>query len=161
MNRTSAIYPGTFDPLTNGHLDIIERSSRLFERVVVAILVNPQKDPLFTVDERRELIQRSISPEIDNVEVDVFEGLLAEYAHERSADVILRGIRAVSDYEYELQMALMNRRLQPEIETLFMLPTERYSYLSSRVVREIAEHAGSIRGLVPMPVEKALLKRFG
>jgi pantetheine-phosphate adenylyltransferase len=160
VRRTSAIYPGTFDPLTNGHLDIIERSSRLFERVVVAILVNPEKDPLFTAEERRDLIRASIEKMAKNVEVDVFEGLLAEYARRRSAKVIIRGIRAVSDYEYELQMALANRRLQPEIETLFMLPAERYSYLSSRLVREIAQHAGSIRGLVPRPVEKALLKRF-
>ena len=160
MNRASAIYPGTFDPLTNGHLDIIERSSKLFDHVIIAILVNPQKDPLFTDQERLDLIRESIPKAIDNVEVDVFEGLLADYANEKNAEVIIRGIRAVSDYEYELQMALMNRRLQPEIETLFMLPAERYSYLSSHLVREIAEHGRSISGLVPEPVEKALLKHF-
>lgn len=160
MKPASAIYPGSFDPLTNGHLDIIERSSRLFDRVVVAILVNPQKDPLFSVEERQDLIRRSIPSGIDNVEVDEFEGLLVEYAHRRGAKAIVRGIRAVSDYEYELQMALMNRRLQPGIETLFMLPAESYSYLSSRLVRELAEHAGPVRGLVPEPVEQALLRRF-
>jgi pantetheine-phosphate adenylyltransferase len=160
VKRANAIYPGSFDPLTNGHLDIIERSSKLFDSVVVAILVNPQKDPLFSVGERRSLIQESMPSALENVEVDVFEGLLVDYASRRNAEVIIRGIRAVSDYEYELQMALMNRRLRPEIETLFMLPAERYSYLSSRLVREIAEHSGSIRGLVPRPVETALLKRF-
>ena len=160
MRRASAIYPGTFDPLTNGHLDIIERSSKLFGRVVVAILLNPQKDPLFTVEERCDLIRASLSPSTDNVEVDVFDGLLADYANQQSAEVIIRGIRAVSDYEYELQMALMNRRLQPEIETLFMIPAERYSYLSSGLVREIAEHGGSINGLVPGPVEDALHAHF-
>ena len=160
MKRATAIYPGSFDPLTNGHLDIIERSSRLFDHVIAAILVNPQKDPLFTVEERRDLILASLGPAIENVEVDTFEGLLADYARERSAKAIVRGIRAVSDYEYELQMALMNRRLQPEIETLFMLPAERYSFLSSRLVREIVEHGGAIHGLVPEPVERALLRRF-
>ena len=160
MKRTRAIYPGTFDPVTNGHLDIIERSSRLFGHVVVAILVNPQKDPLFSVAEREELIRRSIGAESSNVEVEAFQGLLVDYAQKRGAHVIIRGIRAVSDYEYELQMALMNRRLQSQIETMFMLPAENYSYLSSRLVREIAEHGGSISGLVPEIVEQRLLERF-
>jgi pantetheine-phosphate adenylyltransferase len=160
MKRTRAIYPGTFDPVTNGHLDIIERSSRLFGHVVVAILVNPQKDPLFSVAERQELIRRSIGTESSNVEVEAFQGLLVDYAQKRGAHVIIRGIRAVSDYEYELQMALMNRRLQSQIETMFMLPAENYSYLSSRLVREIAEHGGSISGLVPEIVEQRLLERF-
>ena len=160
MKRTRAIYPGTFDPVTNGHLDIIERSSRLFGHVVVAILVNPQKDPLFSVAERQDLIRRSIGEEISNVEVEAFQGLLVDYAQKRDAHVIIRGIRAVSDYEYELQMALMNRRLQSQIETMFMLPAENYSYLSSHLVREIAEHGGSISGLVPDIVEQRLLERF-
>ena len=160
MKRTRAIYPGTFDPVTNGHLDIIERSSRLFGHVVVAILVNPQKDPLFSVEERQDLIRRSIGADIANVEVEAFQGLLVDYAQKRDAHVIIRGIRAVSDYEYELQMALMNRRLQPKIETMFMLPAENYSYLSSHLVREIAEHGGSISGLVPGIVEQRLLARF-
>lgn len=160
MKRANAIYPGTFDPVTNGHLDIIERSSKLFGSVVVAILVNPQKEAFFSSEERRELIRQSIPAGLSNVTVDVFQGLLADYAKKKEADVIIRGIRAVSDYEYELQMALMNRRLQPEIETLFMLPAENYSYLSSHLVREIAEHSGSITGLVPEIVEKALRERF-
>ena len=160
MKTSSAIYPGTFDPVTNGHLDIIERSSKLFGQVVVAILVNPQKEPLFSSEERAELIRKSLSPETINVDVAVFQGLLVDYANERQADVIIRGIRAVSDYEYELQMALMNRRLRPEIETFFMLPAENYSYLSSRLVREIAENSGSIEGLVPAAVEKALKNIF-
>ena len=160
MRRINAIYPGTFDPVTNGHLDIIERSSKLFGQVVVAILVNPQKEPLFSSDERAELIRQSLSVGTRNVEVAVFQGLLVDYANERQASVIIRGIRAVSDYEYELQMALMNRRLRPEIETFFMLPAENYSYLSSRLVREIAENLGSIEGLVPEVVEKALKDIF-
>ena len=160
MKQANAIYPGTFDPVTNGHLDLIERSSRLFGRVVVAILVNPQKEAFFSSEERSELLRQSIPAGLSNVSVDVFEGLLVDYAKKKEADVIIRGIRAVSDYEYELQMALMNRRLQPEIETLFMLPAENYSYLSSRLVREIAEHTGSIKGLVPEVVEKALRERF-
>ena len=160
MKRANAIYPGTFDPVTNGHLDIIERSSKLFGSVVVAILVNPQKEAFFSSEERSELIRQSIPAGVSNVTVDVFQGLLADYAKKKEADVIIRGIRAVSDYEYELQMALMNRRLQPEIETLFMLPAENYSYLSSHLVREIAEHSGSITGLVPEMVEKALRERF-
>jgi pantetheine-phosphate adenylyltransferase len=160
VKTSSAIYPGTFDPVTNGHLDIIERSSKLFGQVVVAILVNPQKEPLFSSEERAELIRQSLSPKTTNVEVAVFQGLLVDYANERQADVIIRGIRAVSDYEYELQMALMNRRLRPEIETFFMLPAENYSYLSSRLVREISENSGSIEGLVPAVVEQALKNIF-
>ena len=161
MNRVDAIYPGTFDPVTNGHLDIVERSSRLFGRVIVAILVNPQKETLFSVEERRALLQRSIPADLLNVEVAVFEGLLVEYARQREAGIILRGIRAVSDYEYELQMALMNRRLEPSIETFFMLPAENYSYLSSRLVRELAQNEGSLDGLVPEPVAAALAQKYG
>ncbi len=161
MKRTTAIYPGTFDPVTNGHLDIIARSSRLFGNIVVAILINPQKDPIFSVEERQDLIRQSIGSDTSNVEVDVFQGLLVNYAKKRKANVIIRGIRAVSDYEYELQMALMNRRLEPEIETFFMLPAESYSYLSSRLIWDIAEHGGSISGLVPEAVEQRLLDKFG
>ena len=161
MKRKTVIYPGTFDPVTNGHLDIIERSDHLFGKVVVAILINPEKDPIFSAEERKDLIQKSIGSSMPNVEVDVFQGLLVDYAKRKDADVIIRGIRAVSDYEYELQMALMNRRLEPGIETLFMLPAENYSYLSSRLVREIAENGGSISGLVPEVVEKRLLEVFG
>ena len=161
MNRVDAIYPGTFDPVTNGHLDIIGRSSRLFGRVIVAILVNPQKETLFSVEERRALLERSIPDETSNVEVGVFDGLLVDYARQREAGVIIRGIRAVSDYEYELQMALMNRRLEPSIETFFMLPAEKYSYLSSRLVRELALNAGSVEGLVPEIVASALEQKYG
>lgn len=161
MNRTDAIYPGTFDPVTNGHVDIIQRSSRLFGHVIVAILVNPQKDTLFSVEERRQLLVESIPRELGNVEVAVFQGLLVDYARQRQAGVIIRGIRAVSDYEYELQMALMNRRLEPGIETFFMLPAENYSYLSSRLVRELAQNGGSVEGLVSPPVAQALEKKFG
>ncbi len=160
MKRTTAIYPGTFDPVTNGHLDLIERSSKLFGRVIVGILVNSDKDPVFEAEERKELIDLSIAKGVSNVETEVFSGLLVDYAHRRDAHVIIRGIRAVSDYEYELQMALMNRRLQPDIETLFMLPSENYSYLSSRLIKEIAELGGSVKGLVPDLVERRLLEKF-
>lgn len=159
MSRT-AIYPGSFDPLTFGHIDIIERSTRLFDKVIVAILTNPQKAALFTVKERTEFMHDILEPQFPNIEIDVFEGLLVDYAKQRKAQVIVRGIRAVSDYEYEFQMALMNRRLAPEIETVFMTPAEHYSYLSSRLVKEIAELGGSVSGLVPELVEKRLKQRF-
>lgn len=157
---TTAIYPGSFDPLTFGHMDIVERSARLFDRVIVAILTNPDKAPLFTADERRDIIQTIIAAQFPNVEVDVFHGLLVDYAKRRKAQVIVRGIRAVTDYEYEFQMALMNRRLQPEIETVFMTPAENYSYLSSRLVKEISQLGGSVTGLVPEAVEQRLKERF-
>ena len=157
---TTAIYPGSFDPLTFGHVDIIERSTRLFDKVIVAILTNPQKAALFTIKERTELMHDILEPRFPNVEIDVFEGLLVDYAKQKRAQVIVRGIRAISDYEYEFQMALMNRRLAPEIETVFMTPAEHYSYLSSRLVKEIAELGGSVSGLVPELVEKRLKQRF-
>ena len=157
---TTAIYPGSFDPLTFGDVDIIERSTRLFDKVIVAILTNPQKAALFTVKERTELMHDILEPRFPNVEIDVFEGLLVDYAKQKKAQVIVRGIRAISDYEYEFQMALMNRRLAPEIETVFMTPAEHYSYLSSRLVKEIAELGGSVSGLVPELVEKRLKQRF-
>jgi pantetheine-phosphate adenylyltransferase len=157
---TTAIYPGSFDPLTFGHVDIIERSARLFDRVLVAILINAQKAPLFSVDERMEIMREILKPRFPNVEVDLFHGLLVDYAREKQAQVIVRGIRAVTDYEYEFQMALMNRRLNPNIETVFMMPAEKYSYLSSRLVKEIAELGGSVAGLVPDSVEKRLKQRF-
>jgi len=157
---TTAIYPGSFDPLTYGHIDVIERSARLFDRVIVSILTNAQKAPLFSVDERTEIMREILKPRFPNVEVEVFHGLLVDYAAQKKAQVIVRGIRAVTDYEYEFQMALMNRRLKPEIETVFMMPAEKYSYLSSRLVKEIAELGGSVAGLVPETVEKRLKQRF-
>lgn len=152
-----AIYPGSFDPLTNGHLDIIERSARLFDEVVVAILLNIQKQPMFSTEERVEMIQ-SVVP-YPNVRVDTFEGLLVHYAVERQAQVIVRGIRAVSDYEYELQMALMNRRLEPNIETVFLMASEEYSYLSSRLIKEVFTLGGAITGLVPELVEERMKEK--
>jgi pantetheine-phosphate adenylyltransferase len=157
---TRAIYPGSFDPLTNGHIDVIERSARLFDEVIVAILTNPQKSPLFSIDERLDIMRAILQPQFKNVRLDVFHGLLVDYARKCNAQVIVRGIRAVADYEYEFQMALMNRRLTPEIETVFMMPAESYSYLSSRLVKEIAELGGSVKGLVPELVEQRLLKKL-
>ena len=155
-----ALYPGSFDPLTNGHLDIIHRASRLFDEVIVAILINSEKSPLFTAGERSTMIRTALGNDYPNVRVDTFEGLLVDYALQRQARVIVRGIRAVSDYEYELQMALMNRRLEPQIETVFMMPSEAYSYLSSRLVREVCQFGGAISGLVPPNVEDQLLKKI-
>ncbi|HEX9137449.1 MAG TPA: pantetheine-phosphate adenylyltransferase [Nitrospirota bacterium] len=151
-----ALYPGTFDPVTNGHIDIIERCSKLFDQVIVAILLNPDKDPLFTVKERVTMLKKVARNRFGNVTVDTFDGLLVEYAVKRKATVIVRGIRAISDYEYELQMALMNRRLEPRIETVFMLPAESFSYLSSKLIREIFVLGGSVKGLVPEIVEQRL-----
>ena len=150
-----AVYPGSFDPLTNGHVDIIQRGARLFDRIIVAILINLDKSPLFTVDARVE-IAREVFKEQVNVEVDTFDGLLVDYVHQRHADVIVRGLRAISDFEYEMQMALMNRRLNKEIETVFMMPAESYTYLSSRLAREVFALGGSITGLVPAVVEARL-----
>ena len=152
-----AIYPGSFDPLTNGHLDIIERSARVFDEVVVAILLNIQKQPMFSVQERVEMIQAVVPYE--NVRVDTFNGLLVHYAVEQEAEAIVRGIRAVSDYEYELQMALMNRRLEPNIETVFLMASEEYSYLSSRLIKEVFNLKGSITGLVPALVEQRMKEK--
>jgi pantetheine-phosphate adenylyltransferase len=150
-----AVYPGTFDPLTNGHVDIILRGARLFDRIIVATLINPEKSPLFAVEERVEMARQVFEP-YPNVEVDTFDGLLVDYARRKGAQVIVRGLRAVSDFEYELQMALMNRRLHPDVETVFMMPAEAYTYLSSRLVKEIFALGGSIAGLVPEVVETRL-----
>ncbi len=155
MKSILAIYPGSFDPVTNGHLDLIGRGTKIFDRMIVAVLRNLDKDPLFTLQERLEMLQEVARP-WPNVEVDVFDGLLVDYARRKNAQVILRGIRAFSDYEYELQMALMNRKLEPQIETVFLMPAEAYSYLSARLVREIARLGGPIHGLVPPAVEQRL-----
>ncbi|HEV3374415.1 MAG TPA: pantetheine-phosphate adenylyltransferase [Candidatus Acidoferrum sp.] len=155
MKASVAIYPGSFDPVTNGHLDLIERGEKMFDLVIVAVLKNADKEPLFTVAERVEML-REVTKRWPGVEVDVFEGLLVDYARKRHAGVILRGIRAISDYEYELQMALMNRKLEPRLETVFMLPGEPYSYLSSKLVREIAQLGGPLDGFVPSVVEQRL-----
>jgi pantetheine-phosphate adenylyltransferase len=160
MNSVIAVYPGSFDPVTNGHLDLIERGSKIFSRLYVAVLRNQDKEPMFEIEERLEMLRQTTSA-WPNVEVDSFHGLLADYARRKEARVILRGIRAVSDYEYELQMALMNRKLAPQVETVFMLPAEAYSFLSSRLVREVARLGGSLRGLVPPPVEERLKNKFG
>lgn len=150
-----AIYPGTFDPVTNGHLDLIDRGSKVVDRLIVAVLRNLEKETLFSSDERVEML-REVTAGSAHVEVDSFDGLLVDYARKHNASVILRGIRAISDYEYELQMAMMNRRIEPGIETVFMIPAEPYSYLSSRLVREIARLGGPLTGLVPETVEARL-----
>ena len=150
-----AVYPGSFDPLTNGHVDIIERGARLFDRIVVAILVNGEKDPLFSSGERKEIAEE-VFGRFPNVEIETFDGLLVDYAAGREANVIVRGLRAISDFEYEMQMALMNRRLDKLIETVFMMPDERYTYLSSRLVKEVYALGGSTVGLVPEIVEARL-----
>ena len=154
--RVIAIYPGSFDPPTNGHLDLIERGSKIFDLLVVAVLRNPDKeDPLFTIGERVEMLQE-ITRHCSNVEVESFGGLLVDYAVRRQARVILRGLRAISDYENEMNMALMNRKLDPNLETVFMMPAVAYTFLSSRLVREVCQLGGDVRGLVPPVVEERL-----
>jgi pantetheine-phosphate adenylyltransferase len=159
MKKVIAIYPGSFDPPTNGHLDLIERGSHIFDELVVAILRNAEKTPLFSVGERRRMLE-DLTADFKNVRVDVFDGLTVEYAARSKASAVLRGIRALSDYEYELQMAMMNRKLRPDLETVFMMPAEQYSYLSSRLVREVARLGGDISGLVPEMVEQRLKEKL-
>ncbi len=158
-----AIYPGSFDPVTNGHLDIITRGCKLFDEIIIAILINPEKKPFFSVGERREMLTEVLQ-QIDRgdcgLRVDSFEGLLVQYAVAQEAEAIVRGIRAISDYEYELQMALMNRRLEPSIETVFMMPAEAYSYVSSRLVKEVFLLGGALDGLVPPLVEERMKKKI-
>jgi pantetheine-phosphate adenylyltransferase len=157
--RVVAIYPGSFDPITSGHLDVIERGSKLFDRLIVSILRNESKAPLFSLEERIVMLTEAVKP-YPTVEVDSFNGLLAEYAMSKGARGILRGIRAISDYEYELQMALMNRRLQPKLETIFLPAGEQYSFVSSRLVKEVISLGGDINGLVPPNVERRLRERL-
>jgi pantetheine-phosphate adenylyltransferase len=158
-----AIYPGSFDPVTNGHLDIIERGCKLFDEIIIAILVHPEKQPFFTIDERREMLTEVVK-ELHSgdcrLRVDSFQGLLVQYAVKQEANAIVRGIRAISDYEYELQMALMNRRLEPSIETVFMMPAEKYSYVSSRLVKEVFQLGGILDGLVPALVQKRMKEKL-
>jgi pantetheine-phosphate adenylyltransferase len=158
MAETLAIYPGSFDPITKGHLDLIERGSRLFEELVVAVLVNLEKAPLFTVEERVDML-RQVTKDKTNVTVETFSGLLVDYAARKKAHAVMRGIRAFSDYEYEFQMALMNHKLSPDLETVFLMPAESYTYISSRLVREIFRHGGSVKDLVPPLVEERLRQK--
>ena len=156
---TLAIYPGSFDPLTNGHVDIITRGARLFDRIVVAILVNAEKAPLFTMDERVD-IARAVFRDQPNVEIDTFDGLLVDYVERRGAHVIVRGLRAISDFEYEFQMALMNRKLRSTVETVFLMPHEKYTYISSRLIKEVASFGTSVAGMVPLVAEKRLVEKY-
>jgi pantetheine-phosphate adenylyltransferase len=155
----SALYPGTFDPPTNGHVDLIQRGSKLFEHLTVGILKNPVKNPLFTVEERVEMLKEATSA-LGNVSIATFDGLMVEFARRQGATAVLRGIRAISDYEHEFQMALMNRRLAPEIETVFLQPAGRYSFVSSRMVKEVFSFGGDVSGLVPPNVLKRLRARI-
>jgi len=155
----TAIYPGSFDPFTNGHLDVVQRAARLFDRVIVAVAVNAGKSPLFSADERRAMVRKSIA-QIPNVEADAFDGLLVEYVRKHSAQAVLRGLRAISDFEFEFQMALMNRKLNEEFETIFMMPKDTYTFLSSRIVKEIARLGGDVGQFVPPHVQAALTGRL-
>lgn len=159
MTKKIAIYPGTFDPFTNGHLDLIVRSLRTFDEVIVAIAPSPKKKPLFSIRERLDMIRKSLK-NYERVTIEIFDGLLVEYVKSKKGIAIIRGLRAVSDFEYELQMALMNRRLDPEIETVFMMPNEEYSFLTATIVKEISSLGGPVKELVPAPVEAALKKKF-
>ena len=155
----TAICPGTFDPITNGHLDLIERGLRIFDEVIVAVALNPKKVPLFTLEERLRLIRETVK-RYEHVRVEAFHVLLVDYAKSKGGVAIIRGLRAISDFEYELQMALMNRRLDMDIETVFMMPSEEYSFLTSTIVKEVASFGGSVKGLVPGVVERALEEKF-
>src|SRR2546426_8126348 len=155
----TVIYPGSFDPITNGHLDVIQRASKLFDRVIVAIAQNESKNPLFTLTRRRELVSRSLEP-LENVEADTFTGLLVGYVENRAGHAIIRGLRAVSDFEFEFQLALMNRKLNERVETIFMMPKDTYTFLSSRIVKEIARLGGEVSAFVPLHVREALVKKL-
>ena len=154
-----AVYPGSFDPVTYGHLDIIKRASRVMDRVIVAVLDNPNKHPLFTVEERMNLL-KDVTSELDNIEIDSFSGLLIDYVKHKDINIIVKGLRAVSDFEYEFQMALMNRKLNPNVETMFMMTSSKYSYLSSSLVKEIFRFKGCIKELVPDSVIEAMSEKY-
>ncbi len=157
--RKIAIYPGTFDPITNGHIDLVQRTLKIFGEVIIAVAPSQKKEPLFTIEERLGLIEESIK-KLKGARVEAFNGLLVDYARSRKSIAILRGLRAVSDFEYELQMALMNRRLNANIETVFMMPSEEYTFLTSTMVKEVASFGGAVKGLVPAVVENALRDKF-
>jgi pantetheine-phosphate adenylyltransferase len=159
MTKLISIYPGTFDPITNGHIDIIQRASELFDNVIIAIAVNPDKAPLFSEEERKDMIQ-NVTAHLKNVVVDSFEGLLVRYAEKKNAKVIVRGLRAISDFEYEFQMSLTNRKLSPKINTIFLMPNEKYSYLNSSLVRQLASYDSNVKEFVPEYVLKKLKKKF-
>jgi pantetheine-phosphate adenylyltransferase len=154
-----AIYPGTFDPITNGHIDLVKRTLKIFDSVIIAVAPSQKKEPLFTIDERIDLIRKSIK-DLKGARADHFSGLLVDYANQKKSVAIIRGLRVVSDFEYEFQMALMNRRLNADIEIVFMMPSQEYTFLSSTLVKEVASFGGSIKGLVPSPVERAIKKKF-
>ncbi|HAP66464.1 MAG: pantetheine-phosphate adenylyltransferase [Nitrospinae bacterium RIFCSPLOWO2_01_FULL_39_10] len=159
MKKRTAVYPGTFDPVSNGHLDLIKRGLRIFDKLIVAVALNPTKNPLFNIDERVNFIREAVKV-WKNVEVEAFDNLLIDYVKKKKADVIIKGLRAVSDFEHELQMSLMNRRLDTHIETVFMMPSEEYSFLSSKVLKEVASLKGDIRGMVPSAVVEGLKRKF-
>ena len=159
MKKRTAVYPGTFDPVSNGHLDLIKRGLRIFDKLIVAVALNPTKNPLFNIDERVYFIREAVKV-WKNVEVEAFDNLLIDYVKKKKADVIIKGLRAVSDFEHELQMSLMNRRLDTHIETVFMMPSEEYSFLSSKVLKEVASLKGDIRGMVPSAVVEGLKRKF-
>jgi pantetheine-phosphate adenylyltransferase len=160
LNRTrTAVYPGSFDPITNGHLDVIQRAARLFDRVIVAVAINDSKSPLFTMHQRKELTIRSVE-HLPNVEVDTFTGLLVDYVASKGGEAVIRGLRAVSDFEFEFQLALMNRKLSDRVETIFMMPKESYTFISSRMIKEVARLGGDVSSFVPPHVQSALKNKF-
>ncbi|MBQ3038732.1 MAG: pantetheine-phosphate adenylyltransferase [Clostridia bacterium] len=154
-----AVYPGSFDPITNGHLDIIHRASRLYDHVVVGVLNNANKSPIFTADERKEMIDTVTKP-IKNVSCDIFSGLLVDFAKQKNASVIIKGLRTVADFEYEFQMALLNKALNPEYETVFMMTDSKFSYISSSMVKEVAKYHGSLEGFVPSEISQKIMTKF-
>lgn len=155
---TTAIYPGSFDPITNGHLDIIERASRIFGKVIVTVMENPRKNPMFPIKERLEMLQLTTQG-MANVEVDCYRGLLIDYVKQKNANIIIKGLRAISDFEFEFQMALINRKLDKDVETMFMMTNSKYSYLSSSIVKEVASYGGNVEGLVPDCVYKKIVSK--